>query len=157
MSERGRQPVRGDAAEREALGDEIAGLMGPLVRSLRAAMRECAEELGLTSAQANALWLLAVVGETTTGDLARRLDVDPANASTMLTTLERRGLVRREPARNDRRKRVVSLTAEGRGTRLRLADCVGGRRPSFRALTTDELATFRDMLRRVAAETGGSR
>ena len=95
------------------------------------------------------------MGGTTTKDLARRLDIDPANASTMLTTLERRGLVRRHPAPRDRRKRVVSLTEQGRQTRLRLARCIGERQPSFRALTTDELAAFRDLLRRVATEGGG--
>jgi hypothetical protein len=59
-----------------------------------------------------------------------------------------------QPAPHDRRKRVVSLTDQGRKTRLRLAHCIGERQPSFRALTTDELAAFRDMLRRVAAEGG---
>jgi DNA-binding MarR family transcriptional regulator len=139
---------------REAIGQEIAALMGPLVRSLRTTLRSCAEQLQLAPGEANALWLLAAVGELTTKELAQRLDIDPANASTMLTKLERRGLVRREPAQHDRRKRVVTLTDEGRETRLRLAQCVGERQPSFRALTTDELADFRDMLRRVAAEGG---
>jgi MarR family transcriptional regulator, organic hydroperoxide resistance regulator len=139
---------------REALGNEIAALMGPLVRGLRVTLLACAGELGLAPGEANALWVLAAVGDTTTKDLARRLNIDPANASTILTRLERRGLVRREPAADDRRRRVASLTDQGREARLRLARCVGQRQPSFRALTTDELATFRDMLRRVAAEGG---
>jgi DNA-binding MarR family transcriptional regulator len=141
---------------REAIGNEIAALMGPLVRALRVALRSCAEELELTQNEANALWVLAASGALTTKDLARRLDIDPANASTMLTRLVRRGLVRREPAPTDRRRRVVSLTERGTETRLRLAHCVGERQPSFRALTTDELAAFRDMLRRVASEGGGA-
>ena len=139
---------------REALGNEIAGLMGPLVRGLRLALRDCAGELELAQSEASALWVLAARGERTTKELARALGIDPANASNMLTRLERRGLVRREPAPDDRRKRVVSLTERGSETRLRLADCVGERQPSFRALTTDELGAFRDMLRRVAAEGG---
>ena len=139
---------------REELGNEIAALMGPLVRNLRVTLRTCAEDAGLAPGEANTLWVVAAVGELTTKELARRLDVDPANTSTMLTKLERRGLVHREAAPHDRRKRVVSLTDEGRKTRIRLAQCVGERQPSFRALTTDELATFRDMLRRVTAEAG---
>jgi len=142
---------------REALGNEIAGLMGPLVRALRVTLRSCAEEAGLAPTEANALWVLAAGGEMTTKDLARRLDVDPANASTMLTRLERRGLVRRATAVTDRRKRVVSLTEQGQEVRTQLARCVGDRRPSFRALSTDELAAFRDLLRRVAAEAGVER
>lgn len=140
--------------ERETISNEIAALMGPLVRGLRTTLRSCAEELELAPGEANALWVLAGVGELTTKDLARRLDIDPANASTMLTGLERRGLVSRQAAPQDRRKRVISLTEKGRAMRLRLAECVGERQPSFRALSTHELGVFRDMLRRVSGESG---
>jgi MarR family transcriptional regulator, organic hydroperoxide resistance regulator len=142
---------------REALGNEIAALMGPLVRSIRINLRACAEQLELAPGEANALWLLAAMGEMPTKDLARRLEIDPANASTMLTRLERSGLVRRDPAAHDRRKRVVSLTQKGRDTRQRLAQCIGERQPTFGALSTDDLAAFRDLLRRVAAEAGVER
>jgi MarR family transcriptional regulator, organic hydroperoxide resistance regulator len=133
------------------LGNEIAALMGPLVRSLRGALLTCAGELGLAPNEAQALWVLALRGSVATKDLARALDIDPANASTLITKLERRRLVRRDAASHDRRKRLVSLTEEGREVRRRLAGCVAERRPSFRELTTDELVTFRDLLRRVAS------
>jgi MarR family transcriptional regulator, organic hydroperoxide resistance regulator len=134
---------------REQLGNEIAGLMGPLVRSLSAAFRECAGELGLALSEAQAVWLLGTAGALTTKDLAGRLGIDPANASTLVTRLERRGLVQRDADADDRRRRLVSLTDNGAELRLRLAGCVGERRPTFRGLTTDELVTFRDLLRRV--------
>lgn len=138
------------AQDREELGDEIAALMGPLVRSIRAAFVACAGELGLALSDAQALWVLEARDSVSTKELARALDIDPANASTLITRLEARRLVRRTPAKDDRRKRVTSITARGRKTRARLAACIGERRPSFSALTTDELATFRDLLRRVA-------
>ena len=72
---------------REQIGNEIAGLMGPLVRSLSAAFRECAGELGLALSEAQALWLLGTAGALTTKDLAGRLGIDPANASTLVTRL----------------------------------------------------------------------
>ncbi|HEY7150375.1 MAG TPA: MarR family transcriptional regulator [Solirubrobacterales bacterium] len=137
---------------RDKLLKEIAALMGPLVRALRGALRDCAEELRLAQSEANVLLLLAAPGEVTTKELAQRLEMDPANASTLLTRLEGRGLLRREPARADRRKRVVSLTRAGNQTRARLENCVGERRPSFRALSANELIAFRDLLRRVVAE-----
>ena len=144
-------PTSKNRDERDALTNEIAGLMGPLIRGLRGSLRVCAESQGLAQSDANALWVLAAAGPLTTKDLAQRLDMDPANASTMLTRLERRGLVTREASEHDRRKRVASLTDAGRETRRALASCVGERQPSFSALTNAELATFRDLLRRATA------
>jgi DNA-binding MarR family transcriptional regulator len=103
--------------------------MGPLVRELRTALLTCAGEFGLAPNEAQSLWVLALRGSVATKDLARALDIDPTNASTLLTKLERRGLVRRDAVAHDRRKRLVSLTAEGAKVRERLAACVGERRP----------------------------
>jgi DNA-binding MarR family transcriptional regulator len=124
--------------------------MGPLVRELRTAFQTCAAELGLALSEAQALWLLALRGTLTTKTLAQALDIDPANASSLITKLERRGLVSRQAAADDRRQRLVALTSEGQQTRRKLARCIAQRRPSFRELTTEELATFRDLLQRVA-------
>jgi MarR family transcriptional regulator, organic hydroperoxide resistance regulator len=99
--------------------------------------------------EAQALWLLSAGGPLTTKELAGRLAIDPANASTLITRLERGGLADRRPAPDDRRKRHAELTAEGRAVRARLSDCMAERRPSFGRLTTAELVTFRDLLRRL--------
>jgi DNA-binding MarR family transcriptional regulator len=138
-----------DASKREQIGNEIAGLMGPLVRDLRSAFQTCAADLGLVLGEAQALQLLKLRGTLTTKDLARALDIDPANASTLITKLERRGLVDRQAAAADRRRRLVSLTTEGEEAMRQMARCLAQRRPSFRELTTEELVTFRDLLRRV--------
>jgi DNA-binding MarR family transcriptional regulator len=132
-----------------ALGNDIASLLGPLVRDLQANFRTCAEGLELALSEAQALWMLAARGPVTTKELAQRLQIDPANASTLITKLHRRGLVDRRPAPQDRRKRLVSLTAEGRAVRARLGACMAERGPSFRGLTTEELVTFRDLLLRL--------
>ena len=141
---------RGD--NRERVGQEIATLMGGLVRGFRAGFVACADRLELGPGEAQLLWLLEERGEASTGDLAQRLGVDPANASTLLTKLERRGLVRRQPAERDRRRRLASLTAEGRRTKLALARCMEKRQPGFGQLATAELVSFRDLLRRVSGE-----
>jgi DNA-binding MarR family transcriptional regulator len=133
------------------LGDEVAGLMGPLVREMHGHFRACAAAQGLAVGDAQALWLLALHGSTATKDLARALDIDPANASTLISRLERRGFVRRTPAPHDRRSRLVELTAKGRRARDALARCIAKRRPAFRDFTTAELTTFRDLLRRAAS------
>jgi DNA-binding MarR family transcriptional regulator len=76
--------------------------------------------------------------------------VDPANASTLLSGLERRALIRRQPAPQDRRKRIVTLTTKGRETIRVLDRCMERQQGGFGGLTTSELVTFRDLLRRVA-------
>lgn len=134
---------------REELGDDIAALMSTLGRELRAGFVACAGELGLAASEAQALWLLGARGSVTTGELARSLGVDPANASTLITKLERLGLVDRKPDPHDRRRRAVSLTAGGRRARQRLSRCMGARRPTFGALSTDELTTFLELLRKL--------
>jgi len=136
--------------QREALGNEIAALMGPLVRELGGAFQTCAGDLGLAPSEAQILWLLAARGALPIKDLARALGIDPANASTLVTKLERRGLVRRDVAPHDRRLRLIAITRAGGDLRGRLAACIAERRPTFRALTTDELVAFRDLLRRLA-------
>ena len=78
--------------------------MSSLGRDLRAGFVACAGELGLGPAEAQALWVLAARGPATTGELAGALGVDPANASTLITGLGRRGLVDRQPDARDRRK-----------------------------------------------------
>jgi DNA-binding MarR family transcriptional regulator len=139
-----------DTSRKEQLGNEIAVLMSGVARSYRTGFVACADRLQLSPGEAQALWLLSTGGDASTGDLARRLNVDPANASTLLSKLERRGLVRREPAPHDRRRRIVSRTANGRETHRKLTRCMEQRHGGFGELTTAELVTFRDLLRRVA-------
>jgi DNA-binding MarR family transcriptional regulator len=134
------------------VGSEIATLMSGLVRTFRTGFVACAGELDLNPSEAQLIWVLAERGDASTGDLGRRIGVDPANASTLLTRLERRGLIRRLPAERDRRRRLISLTADGRKARAALARCMESRQPGFEQLTTTELVSFRDLLRRIAGE-----
>jgi MarR family transcriptional regulator, organic hydroperoxide resistance regulator len=139
-----------EESRRSRVGSEIATLMSGLVRTFRTGFVTCAGELGLNASEAQLVWLLAERGDASTGDLAQQLGVDPANASTLLTRLERRRLIRRVPAERDRRRRLISLTADGRKARAVLARCMEMRQPGFGQLTTAELVSFRDLLRRVA-------
>ena len=66
-----------NGSRREQIGNEIALLLGPLVRELRAALLACGSELRLTPNETQALWLLGARGSLPTGDLARALDIDP--------------------------------------------------------------------------------
>jgi DNA-binding MarR family transcriptional regulator len=137
---------------REQLGEEIAAMLGSLVRRSRRAFAEGGEEIGLPLGDARALWMVARGGSVTVGDLARALAIDPANASTLISRLERDGLLARETAPQDRRKKVVSLTAQGKEAKERLTERVAEREPAFVNLTTADMRTLRDLLRRIEGE-----
>lgn len=70
---------------------------------------------GLTAAQFNVLNLLADQKEgLRASDLAATLIVDPSNITGLLKRMSRDGLVVDLENKNDRRQRIVALTAKGR-------------------------------------------
>jgi DNA-binding MarR family transcriptional regulator len=83
-------------------------LLGEIERVLR--------PFGLTFASFEALRLLAFTrrGELPMGKIGERLMVHPASVTNTVDRLEARGLVRRRPAAEDRRRILAEITAEGR-------------------------------------------
>jgi DNA-binding MarR family transcriptional regulator len=69
---------------------------------------------GVTADQFVLLACLAEQDAITQQELARRASSDPSTIRAMLVLLEGRGLVSRERHPDDRRARVVTLTAKGR-------------------------------------------
>ena len=60
---------------------------------------------------------LAAAGPLTLSELAQHLDRAPSTVSEMVNQLEAKGMLRREPDPDDRRKTIIWLTRDGR-TRL---------------------------------------
>ena len=85
-------------------------------------------ELDLTQKQVSVLWLVHDHPGIAQTDLAARLQMDRATTMAIVHALERRGLLARGHAANDKRRVALSLTAEG-GTALTQAR---------RAITTHE-------------------
>jgi DNA-binding MarR family transcriptional regulator len=75
---------------------------------------------GVTADQFVLLACLAEQDGVTQQELARRASSDPSTVRAMLVLLEGRGLVSRERRPDDRRARVVRLTARGRRLHERL-------------------------------------
>src|SRR5215208_5033993 len=69
---------------------------------------------GVTADQFVLLACLAEQDGITQQELARRASSDPSTVRAMLVLLQGRGLVSRERQPDDRRARVVGLTAKGR-------------------------------------------
>lgn len=97
-------------------------------------------------------------GRATPSELAADLDLAPASVTGRLGGLESRGLIRRTPSKEDRRRVDVELTKSGRSIWLGAMDVLG--HEEYRllgVLSKDERAQLSDMLRRImlVAEEGG--
>jgi DNA-binding MarR family transcriptional regulator len=71
------------------------------------------EELGLTPARAEVLWLLHRGGPLTQRDLSQTLRCTPRNVTGLVDALEAAGFVTRKPHPTDRRATLVTLTEQG--------------------------------------------
>jgi len=102
----------GTGAADEAAVDAVLTASRTLVAVVTSSLGAAAEET--TIAQYRALVVLASRGPQRVGDLARALDVTPSTAGRMCDRLVRKGLIRRNRGRADRRAVQVSITAAGR-------------------------------------------
>jgi DNA-binding MarR family transcriptional regulator len=96
--------------------EDLRAALGELLgaeRRLRGRDRQHTETC-LTHAQVRALVALNREDEVTAGALAKAADLNPASVTAMLDHLEARGIVERRRDVEDRRRVVVSLTADGR-------------------------------------------
>jgi DNA-binding MarR family transcriptional regulator len=105
---------RGNVAESvdEDLLDAVLTASRTLVAVATQSLGAAAEET--TIAQYRALVVLASRGPQRMVDLARALDVTASTAGRMCDRLLRKGLIRRQRARADRREVLVSITSAGR-------------------------------------------
>jgi DNA-binding MarR family transcriptional regulator len=114
--------------------------------------RAIKEATGLTTAQLSVLTVVSTERPVTQRDIAGALGVNESAVTTMVTRLEARGCLRREPHADDGRAWLLQLTAEGRR-----ALTVG--REAFTAvnevieqtLTAREIAACADALERLEA------
>jgi DNA-binding MarR family transcriptional regulator len=84
-------------------------------------------------------------------ELAKRSLIDPSSMVAVIDELERMGLAERRQHPEDRRKRAVYLTAEGRRTLERArAVAIETAREVFAPLDEREVATLRKLLRKLA-------
>jgi len=91
---------------------EVATLMhavGLLTRRVRAAVASNDLSLSQTMVMAR----LDKEGPASAGDLARAEGIKPQSMGTILSDLEKLGLIAREPHPTDGRQKVVNLTAKG--------------------------------------------
>lgn len=83
-------------------------------RALARRFDEALRPVGLTNGQFSLLMALHRPAPAPMGPVAKLLAMDRTTLTAALKPLERRGLVTVTPAPDDRRSRLLSLTAEGR-------------------------------------------
>jgi DNA-binding MarR family transcriptional regulator len=117
-----------------------------------AAFQQLAQETGLPFAPLRALLVLPLDEEISMRQFAKRLGCDYSYVTPLLDTLEGRGLAVRQPHPTDRRIKVIVLTDRGRelAQRAQLADTTPP--VAFSALTKAEMASLRDLLRKLNGE-----
>jgi DNA-binding MarR family transcriptional regulator len=132
---------------------QLAELCFGVVRSLRHRAAERAAEFGLSFLQARALWRLEQPQPT--GTLAEALGLDRSNITSVVDGLEALSLVTRDADPDDRRVKLLTLTAKGRSTRAELDEALFASVTIFDALSRDEQDELAGLLTKLleSAET----
>jgi DNA-binding MarR family transcriptional regulator len=109
------------------------------------------EQEGFEHYDYNVLAILAEGTPKTQATIAAALNVDPSRLVALLDSLEQRGLVARQRDPQDRRRHVVSITADGKRDLARLRDLTKQlQNEYFSPLDQDERETLRELLLRLA-------
>ncbi|MFJ9472705.1 MarR family winged helix-turn-helix transcriptional regulator [Streptomyces caniferus] len=111
---------RGATSEGRPTRPDLAAMIVPLGRALVAAEQPILDAHGLTMWAYSVLLHLDETPIRTQAALAEAIRADKTRIIAVLDDLETRELIRRQPDPEDRRVRLLSLTAEGR----RLRDAV---------------------------------
>jgi DNA-binding MarR family transcriptional regulator len=121
-------------------------MLGELNRRLKA-------DYDLSVSAATVLAIIDGAGEPITpGVIAERAIIAAASTTSVLDTLERRGLVERRPHPTDRRKLLIDLTAKGRATIDHILPGIHRLEEEvMRALTTEERRDLLSLIAKVQA------
>jgi DNA-binding MarR family transcriptional regulator len=111
-------------------------------------------ELGLSFQQSMALMRLEPGAPLPMSALAQALQCDNSNVTGIVDRLEAAGLAERRPAERDRRVKAVVLTPKGESLRAVVQERAGQPPPELAALSEEDAATLRDILRRAVGEGG---
>jgi DNA-binding MarR family transcriptional regulator len=120
-------------------------------RELERRQNEAMRSLGLTAAQADALWVIGQAGPLSLNELGDLLIAEAGHPSRLVDRLVEAGLVQRRPAEDDRRRVELSLTPRGRRLQKRIVAAREGVLELGRALIGNRdleptLELFRDLL-----------
>ncbi len=138
------------------IADELAQAAYRLHAAVERELHDTLSELELTIALADTLWQLdPALGPVSRRQLAERLGCDPSNVTFLVDRLERRRLVTRARAVEDRRVKALSLTPAGIAVRSRLIATLA-ESPMFGRLTIAQQRDLAALLRRCVEQAPGA-
>lgn len=106
--------------------------------------------MGISFAGYRLLFTIKSVGQVNPNELARLSSVSTASIASLLNTLEKSGLVTREPDPEDKRKTVVQLSDEGEQMLAELFQINNQREQAWAAgLTETEASILAQLLRKL--------
>ena len=130
-----------DAEPAYVLEDQVGHLLRRAHQRHAAIFQETIGDAQLTPLQFAALAKLDDLGEVSQNELGRRTAMDAATMQGVIKRLLARGLIDRKPDPEDRRRVVLSLTADGRAL-------IAAAKPNGHAITDETLAGLSDAERR---------
>ena len=133
----------------DVLGFHIRMASAAIYRDFSASMAE----LDLTQKQVAVLELIANNANVSQIDLAAALGTDRATMMALIDRLESRGVVERRPSQTDKRRQILSLTAEGTATLASAREAVATHERRFTSrFETTELEALIAGLKRLYRE-----
>lgn len=134
--------------------DSFGFLLADITRLARAEMdrRTEAAGLGLTPGEGRTLFHVARAGAVRQNVLAERMAVEAMTVSSALDRLEARGLIERRPDPDDRRAKLVHLTAGGEDVLTSIQPVAAGlRADASKGIEPADWQHFLDVLKQVRA------
>lgn len=107
-------------SDKDELTARVWQLMFDYLMSTNPQRSGALQRRGLTLNDSKALISLTADAGRPIGELAREWQSDPSNATWIVDRLEKAGLAERQPSPQDRRVKLVLLTAKGTRTRAEL-------------------------------------
>jgi DNA-binding MarR family transcriptional regulator len=149
------EPISEQASRPPPLPAELLAKSGfllvRLAMSFKSRVLAEVEAAGFSQYHYSVLVILDEQARKTQATIADALDMDPSQLVGVLDGLERKGLVSRQRDQDDRRRHVVSLTAQGRKQLVRLRSMIDRLEDEmFAPLSAAERKAFHDLLVRLA-------
>ncbi len=144
------RPAR-PVASSPAVVRDLSQTFAQLIRRRIAWYRRVAADMGLSAIQANTLFHMDPARASTMSAVAEAVGCGPSNLTAIVDKLEARGLVKRRAAPDDRRSKIVSMTAEGAALRDRFVARLSEPAPWMLALPAADQRRLRDLLRKALA------